>query len=251
MQAPWGAVLRCRPLLDIADHFFTAGDIGLGAEESAWESVAGEIGVVAGKLLLVRQVHRAEVAVARAARSSEWHRPEADTIISDDAASAIGVRVADCAPILLADRHHRTAGAAHAGWRGAALGAAAAAVRAMGETFGSRPADLVAAIGPCLGSCCGEVGLEVVEAFRAGGHGDEAVARWFQTGASGRPYLDLALANRDQLTRAGVPPEHVHVAGLCTKTHSAVLHSYRVHGPAAGRMAAVIRPGRPAASPQP
>ena len=241
-QAPWGMVLRCRPLLGVADHFFTAGNIGLTADDPAWEAVAREIGVASGKLLLVRQVHRADVAVARAARSSEWHRPEADAIISDDEASATGVRVADCAPILLADRHRRAVGAAHAGWRGAVQGVAAAAVRAMQETFASRPADLLAAIGPCLGPCCGEVGSEVVDAFRAAGHGDEALARWFQTGASGRPYLDLALANRDQLTRAGVRAENVHVAGLCTKTHAGVLHSYRAHGAAAGRMVAVIRP---------
>lgn len=240
-QAPWGAVLRCRPLLDAADHFFTAGNIRLAAEDPAWESVAGEIGVVAGKLLLVRQVHRADVAVARPGRASAWPRPEADAIVSDDAASAIGVRVADCAAILLADPHRGTVGAAHAGWRGAVQGAAGAAVRAMQETFGSRPVDLVAAIGPCLGACCGEVGGEVVDAFRTAGHGEESLTRWFQTGASGRPHLDLALANADQLTRAGVPAHHVHVAGLCTKTHSAVLHSYRAHGGAAGRMVAVIR----------
>ncbi len=243
-QAPWGHVLRCQALLEVADHFFTGGDIALAAGDPEWDEVAREIGIEAGRLLLVRQVHRADVAVARAARSPEWDRPEADVIVSDDRTSAIGVRVADCAPILLADARRGVVGAAHAGWRGTVHGAATAAVRAMSATFGSAPADLVAAIGPCLGRCCGEVGAEVVAAFRAAGHAEESLARWFQTGALGRPYLDLALANADQLNRAGIKAEHVHVAGLCTKTHAGVLHSYRAHGGAAGRMVAVIRAGQ-------
>jgi YfiH family protein len=240
-QAPWGAVLRCRPLLDVADHFFTAGDIQLAAGDPAWESVAGEIGVVAAELLLVRQVHRADVAVARSGRASAWQMPEADAIVSDDAARAIGVRVADCAAILLADPRRGTVGAAHAGWRGAVQGTAGAAVRAMEETFGSRPVDLVAAIGPCLGACCGEVGGEVVDAFRAAGHGEESLARWFQNGASGRPHLDLALANHDQLEAAGVSTGRIHVAGLCTKCYPTLFHSYRAAKARAGRMLAVIR----------
>jgi YfiH family protein len=241
-QAPWGAVLRCRPLLGVADHFFTARDLQLREDEREWGAVAHQIGVDAARLLLIRQVHRADVAVARAGRPAAWLRPEADVIVSDDPASAIGVRVADCAPILLADSRLRAVGAAHAGWRGTVHGAAAAAVRAMQETFGSAPADLVAAIGPCLGPCCGEIGPEVVEAFRAAGHSPDALSRWVSPGASDRSSLDLARANRDQLEAAGVSASRIHVAGLCTKSHTGVLHSYRSDKEKAGRMVGVIRP---------
>jgi len=227
-------------LLDVADHFFTTRDLQLREDEREWGAVAQQIGVDAARLLLIRQVHRADVAVARAGRPAAWVRPEADVIVSDDPGSAIGVRVADCAPILLADGRLRVVGAAHAGWRGTVHGAAAAAVRAMHETFGSAPADLVAAIGPCLGQCCGEVGLEVVDAFREAGHSQDALTRWFAPGASGRPYLDLARANRDQLEDAGV--SRIHVAALCTKSHASVLHSYRADKESAGRMVGVIRP---------
>ncbi len=241
-QAPWGAVVRCRPLRAVADHFFTTRDLSLHPDDPAWASVARELGVETGRLLLVRQVHRADVAVARAGRESTWLRPEADVIVSDDPASAIGVRVADCAPILLADCRRCAVGAAHAGWRGTVQRAATAAVRAMQETFGSAPADLVAAIGPCLGRCCGEVGPEVVQAFREAGHGEDALRRWFETGPSGRPHLDLARANREQLEEAGVGAAQIYVAGLCTKSHAEVLHSYRTDKENAGRMVAVIRP---------
>jgi polyphenol oxidase len=114
-------------------------------------------------------------------------------------------------------------------------------VAALKQRFGSRADDLVAAIGPSLGACCGEMGEEVVEAFRAGGHDDESIERWFVREAGRKPHFDLWRANREQLERAGVPPDAIHVAGLCTRTHADVFHSYRAAGPQAGRMAAVIR----------
>jgi YfiH family protein len=167
--------------------------------------------------------------------------PEADIIVSDDPAAAIAVRVADCAPILMADTRTGAVGAAHAGWRGTVQSAAAACVRSMRHEFGTNPADLIAGIGPCLGACCGEVGPEVVDAFRQAGHDDGSLGRWFADGPRGRPMLDLWQANIDQLTAAGVLTERIHVAGICTKTHSALMHSYRAAGAAAGRMLGVIR----------
>lgn len=239
-------MLRCRPLLDVADHLFTARDLRLRDVshpdgEREWAAVARVMDVRPERFLLIRQVHRADVAVARRGRLEPWDPPEADEIVSDDPGAAVCVRVADCAPILMADRRLSVVGAAHAGWRGTVQRAASAAVQAMTEQFRSDPADLVAAIGPCLGACCGEVGDEVPQAFRDAGHNEEAIARWFTTGPSGRAHLDLGRANRDQLEAAGVEPGHIHVAALCTKTHATMLHSYRADGERAGRMAGVIR----------
>ncbi len=240
-QAPWGPVLRCGPLLDAADHLFTTGNLQLREDEREWAAVAGGMRVPRDRLLLVRQVHRADVAVAHRGAPLPWTRPEADVVLTDDPSAAIGVRVADCAPVLLADRRTKAVGAAHAGWRGTVQGAARAAVEAMTREFGSRPADLTAAIGPCLGPCCGEVGSEVAEAFRAAGHTESALSRWISKGPSGRDSLDLWSANIDQLASAGIPPEHIHVARLCTRTHENVLHSHRAAGVQAGRMLGAIR----------
>jgi len=234
-------VLRCRPLLDIADHFFTTRDLRLRDDEEEWVRVARTIVVAPDALRLVHQVHGRGVLVARGAAPAGRHWPDADVIVSDDPSVAIVVRVADCAPVLIGDRRLGVVAAAHAGWRGTVQRAAPAAVIALTETFGSRPADLMAAIGPSLGPCCGEVGDEVVEAFRDAGHDAAALARWFAPGASGRPHVDLWRANRDQLEAAGVPSDAIHVAALCTKTHARVLHSYRADRERAGRMAGVIR----------
>jgi YfiH family protein len=241
-QAATGRVVHCRPLGVIARHMFTTADVELREDQAEWASVATAMGVDRAAVRLVKQVHGTGKAVVRRGDPIHQERPEADIIISDDPGSAIGVRVADCAPILLADRTRPVVGAAHAGWRGAMQDVASNVVRAMQATFGSNPADLIAAIGPSLGPCCGEMGLEVGEAFRAAGHGDADISRWFTAGPRGRPHFDLWRANRDQLERAGVPAASIHVAGLCTRCRPDLFHSYRASGAAAGRMLGAIRP---------
>jgi purine-nucleoside/S-methyl-5'-thioadenosine phosphorylase / adenosine deaminase len=220
---------------------FSSRDVTLREDRAEWAAVAGSLGVTPDRLLLIKQVHGIHAVAVRRGGSTPWTRPQADVIVSDDPTVAIGVRVADCAPILLHDPTTRAVGAAHAGWRGTAAGAAAAVVRAMQQAFGSRPSDLVAAIGPCLGACCGEVGPDVVEAFRAGGAAQASIDAWFAPGTGDRSFLDLERANRDQLEAAGVKPDAIFASGLCTKTHRARLHSYRGDRDGAGRMVGAIR----------
>ena len=233
-------MLRCRPLLAVADHAFTTRDLLLTDDAAEWVTVADLMHVAPGRLRLIRQVHGAAVAIVRRGSETPPARPQADVIVSDDDRSAIGVRVADCAPLLIADRRLGVVAAAHTGWRGTVKRAAVAAVEALTREFGSSPSDLIAAIGPCLGACCGEVGQEVVRAFEDAGH--ERVDRWFTTGPTPKPYLDLPRANADQLRDAGVPAGSIHVSGLCTRTHARLLHSYRADGATAGRMVGAIRP---------
>lgn len=204
--------------------------------------VAEEIGVERAAIRLLRQIHGRTIVTVRRGDPVPPERPEGDILISADPRSAIGVRVADCAPILIADRVRPVVAAAHAGWRGAMQDVAGTAVRAMQETFGSDPADLLVAIGPSLGACCGEMGPEVLEAFHAAGHAEPDLDRWFSAGPRGRAHFDLPLANRDQLERAGVPATSIYVAGLCTRCRPDVFHSYRAASASAGRMIGIIRP---------
>ncbi len=235
-------MLRCRPLLEIAPHLFTTAAVTLRDDEREWRTVAQELSVEPRAIRLLRQVHGRAIAVVRRGDPVLTARPEADVIVSGDPRSAIGVRVADCAPMLVADRATGAVAAAHAGWRGAMQDVAAATVGAMREVFGSDPANLIVAIGPSLGACCGEMGPEVIEAFREAGHGGEDIARWFTPGPRGRAHLDLPGVNRDQFERAGVPAASIHVAGLCTRCRPDVFHSYRAAGASAGRMLGAIRP---------
>jgi len=240
-QASWGRALTCVPLQRVAPHLFTVANLELRDRPEEWEVVAAEMEIASTSIRLIRQVHGAEVAVVGGGSSGRWDPPEADAIVSNDPSVAIVVRVADCAPILLADRRLGVVAAVHAGWRGTVKRAGPAGVAALGREFGSNPADLVAAIGPCLGQCCGEVGQEVVQAFRDAGHADDALARWFAAGPSGRPYLDLPMANRDQLAASGIPESQIFDAGLCTRSYPSIFHSYRAAGSQAGRMVGIIR----------
>lgn len=239
-QELWGRALRCRHL--DAPHLFTSRDLVLREEDHEWSAVAASMGVTREGLRLVKQVHGIHAVAARRGATAVWDRPQADIVVSDDPSVAIGVRVADCAPVLLFDPVANVAGAVHAGWRGAAANAAAAAVHALQKEFGSKPGNVIAAIGPCLGRCCGEVGPEVVEAFRAGGAERASIGAWFSPGTGDRSMLDLERANRDQLERAGVNPETIYASGLCTKTHHDRLHSYRAELNAAGRLLGAVRP---------
>lgn len=218
-------------------------DLTLRDRPSEWAAVATAAGVAPEDLLLIRQVHEARVAVASADRPRPWPRPESDVLVSDDPGAALVVRIADCVPILLADDEGRTVAAVHAGWRGTAMRAAIAAVQALQEHYGVRPERLIAAIGPSIGPCCYEVGKGTRQAYREAGHHHELLERWFAPAPAGKYQLDLWLANRDQLEGAGIMPGNIHDAGLCTRTHADVFHSYRAHGAEAGRMAAVIRGG--------
>jgi YfiH family protein len=234
-------VLRCTALQPVARHFFTTGTLQLGDDAGEWNGIARLAGVPPEDLRLLRQVHGRTVVAARRGTSAPWGRPEADAVISDDPSVALVVRVADCAPLLLADARTGAVAAVHAGWRSTMQRIVGATIDALRAAYGVRPEDLVAAVGPSLGACCGEMGEEVVEAFRGAGHDDAALDAWFMRSPGRRPHFDLWRANRDQLEAAGVRPDAIHFSGLCTRTHADVFHSYRASGQAAGRMAAVIR----------
>jgi YfiH family protein len=240
-QAAWGVVLRCRPLAGLADHFFTTADLRLDQHSDEWDLVAAGAGVSRDRVRLLRQVHGHAIAVAAADAREQRHTPEADGIVSNDPSLALGVRVADCAPILMADRRLGVVAAVHAGWRSTMQRIVNHAVEALGRGFGVRPEDLIVAVGPSLGACCGEMGEEVVDAFRGAGHRDDRIGRWFSWNHGQRPHFDLWRANTDQLVDAGVPEDSIHVSGLCTRSHPDVFHSYRAEGRLAGRMVGMIR----------
>ena len=240
----WGYGLRCLPLDAVAQHLFTTRQLQLRAaqrDSTAWKQAVASVGGAPDRLFHVRQVHGCAVHVVDASKLSTLETPpEADAVASDEPGAVLAVQVADCVPILMADRRRSVVAAVHAGWRGTAAGVAREAVETMRQRFASDPADLVAAIGPSIGPCCYQVGPELRDAFRANGASDSQLARWFSL-VDGSWRLDLWLANADQLTAAGIPASQIHAARLCTQSHPYVFDSYRAHGPNAGRMAALIK----------
>jgi YfiH family protein len=213
------------------------------------------MGVERANLVRVHQVHGAAVVVARSGNAGIL--PQADIVLGADREVAIAVQAADCVPILIADGRTGVVAAAHAGWRGLAARAPEIAVQALAREFGSRPADLVAAIGPSIGACCYEVGEDVRDAFDRGKSDESDLCRWFHErpqptaqnpsmpGLTPNPrtdhwFMDGWAIARAQLERAGVPADRIHAAGLCTASHPTMFCSYRRDGKAAGRLAAPI-----------
>jgi YfiH family protein len=151
---------------------------------------------------------------------------QGDALLSETPGLRIGVKTADCLPILLVDERRRAVGAVHAGWRGVVSRIAQKTVEAMAARWNSRPEDLHAAIGPGIGLCCFEVGPEVAVQF-----GQPAE----------RTHIDLQDAVRRQLVDTGLDPSRISVTGLCTVCRADEFHSFRRDREKAGRMLSVIR----------
>jgi purine-nucleoside/S-methyl-5'-thioadenosine phosphorylase / adenosine deaminase len=201
---------------------------------AGWESREGSRGRVSaalegsGRLLFLKQVHSAAV------RRAPWEgTPEGDAAVADRPGWLLAIETADCLPVLLVDSRRRAVAAAHAGWRGTAARVVGAAIAALIEG-GSRPRDILAALGPGIGPCCYEVGGEVVTAFGPGGEA------FFRPGPRGRLHLDLRAANRSQLATAGVDPARIHVVEDCTCCRADLYHSFRRDGAGAGRMISYV-----------
>ncbi len=94
---------------------------------------------------------------------------EGDALMTNVPGLLLIIRTADCLPVLLVDEENRAVAAVHCGWRGTEKRILEKAVTAMGEAYGSKPADTLAALGPCIGPACYEVGPEVREGFLQSG----------------------------------------------------------------------------------
>lgn len=171
-------------------------------------------------------------------------RLEGDGLITGTPGTLLAVLTADCVPVLLADTATHAVGAVHAGWRGTLAGIAGVAVRAMTARFGTDPANVVAAIGPCIGCCCFEAGDEVGTQFlQAYSYAPELLTS--RPDRPGKVWIDLADANRRQLLEHGLRAEHLYSAGLCTACSRDAggrrrFFSYRAEGARTGRMLSAI-----------
>ena len=167
--------------------------------------------------------------------------PETDALITNTPALPLMLCFADCVPIFFVDVENCAIGLAHGGWKGTLKKIAAKTLLTMRDEFGTRPKDCLIGIAPSIGSCCYEVGGEVIERCKAAfpKNFDELLLE-----RDGKFFLDLWRANVLQLLEVGVPEENIDVAGECTCCQSSWYFSYRAaqkHGlDRTGRIAALI-----------
>jgi len=172
-----------------------------------WHSeIVGELGYPVAALRTAEQVHGREVAIVDAA--SPATSAGADGLITNDPSVLLGIYVADCGVIYLADRKTGSIGLVHSGKKGTELGIVAHAIELMSEAFGSQPSDIVAQLGPCIRPPAYEV--------------------------------DFAADLRAQCLQAGIAPANLHDCGVCTSSDPERFYSYRLEKGRTGRMLGLL-----------
>jgi YfiH family protein len=209
------------------------------------------VGAKEFELATIHQIHSDAVHLFNTAPGG---RCKGDASVTNRPGLLLAVQTADCVPILLVDPKKRAVAAIHAGWRGTLRRIAEKTVGRMRQEFGSRPRDLLAAIGPSIGPCCYEVAADFVSKFAAqfadaSEYFDEPRSgeepnplQWLNMAPPGHQpppknvRLDLRKANRSQLLAAGLHTQ----SDLCTACRTDLLFSYRREGPQTGRMLSIL-----------
>jgi YfiH family protein len=192
-----------------------------------------------GDFATAHQVHGDRVVAADGREVLAPTQPQeagADAVLALDPDVAVGVRVADCVPILLYDETTGAAAAVHSGWRGTRLSIAGRGVRALQHAAGAEPHRILAAIGPAIGRCCYEVSTELAAMFRQL-FGPEAADDPARTA---KPHLDLRFCVESALVQAGVLRERIEQVGGCTSCDIDAYFSHRRDKGRTGRHLAFI-----------
>jgi YfiH family protein len=226
----------------------------------------GAIGAEGMRAVVLRQVHSDiihRVDSSNPVAIESW--PQGDALITNEPGILLTIQTADCIPILLADPENRAIAAIHAGWRGTVRRIAAKALGRMQMEFGTKPEDVIVALGPGIGRCCYEVGPDVAKEFadqfpeardwfdgqfEALSVGDprDADPNWLPWLTMKPPghapeapklHLDLIAANRAILAAAGIPPANIASSEHCTACRTDLFFSYRRERET-GRMMAAI-----------
>ena len=191
-----------------------------------------------------KQVHSDRIAVIDREGLSREDLQGYDALITDIPSLAIGVRTADCVPVLLLDPERRVVASVHSGWRGTVMKISCKTISVMKERFGCNPARIVAQIGPCIGADSFQVGGEVVEQFHQEGFPMEEIYSLregtFQDPMEGGEHLDLVGANIFLLLSCGVPPGNIKASGIDTYRDPSFF-SARREGASCGRTINSIR----------
>lgn len=183
-------------------------------------------------LMTAIQTHGADVHLVESRTDAHADAWRADALTTNLPNILLGVKTADCVPILLGDARTGACAAIHAGWRGTLAGVVPRAINLMTYEFNTDPVDLCAAIGPAALACCYEVGPEVIDAFVRKNEGAETL---FTPTRDNHARIDLHEANRRLLVAAGLRSERVHLAPLCTMCRTNLFFSYRRERPLFGR----------------
>ena len=203
-----------------------------------YEILSQALGFSPEKLVLTRQTHSAIVRPVTSRDAAGLRHdayPESDALITNDPGTALVVFTADCTPILLHDPVTGAVGAVHAGWRGTYAGIAQKTVEAMASTYGTKPENIRAAIGPNIAQCCFETDRDVPDAL-INALGEAALP--YIRPCGNKYYVNLKEMNALFLKRAGV--KDITISTLCTACRQDLFWSHRKVGQLRGSQGAII-----------
>lgn len=222
---------------------YTRGDDKFAVDEN-YHRTAISLHAEVGDFVLTDQTHT--VHIRKVTRQdcgkgilTERNYKDIDGLITNEPGIVLAAFFADCVPLLFADPVHEAIGVSHSGWRGTVMRMGLKTVHAMQEAYGSRPEELVCAIGPSICQSCYEVGKDVAERFMEEfpGAGEELCA----PGAEGKFQLNLWKANELVLEEAGILKEHLAVTNICTCCNPKLLFSHRASHGKRGNFGAFIK----------
>ena len=177
------------------------------------------------KIATAWQIHADNVKIVKAEKDVKDNDERADALISDLENVLVGVKTADCVPVLIGDAKTKAFAAVHAGWRGTVQSIACKAIEKMRVHYGTKPEDLICAIGPAATCKNYEIGREVIDAYNENFPNGENI---FTPTKTGHALIDLHKANKNQLLSIGVAAENIYIAPFCTMERTDLFFSYRV-----------------------
>lgn len=192
------------------------------------------------KLASCWQIHSADVRIVKDLEDAKDGNHKMDALVSDAKSVLLGVKTADCVPVLIGDTKTGAFAAIHAGWRGTVQSIVIKAIEKMRENYGTKTDNLVCAIGPAATHKNYEIGKDVIDAFREKFPKSEHI---FTPTKENHARIDLHTANKEQLIETGVREENISVALICTMERDDLFFSYRrekkIYGKT-GRLMSVI-----------
>lgn len=208
--------------------------------------IADALGFTLDDWTCAEQVHGCEVQsvsridAGRGSVSRDTAIPDKDAIITQDSGVMLTAFFADCVPLYFIDPDRHVIALAHAGWRGTVGEIARFTIEAFHDQYGSRPEQLIAAIGPSIGGCCYEVDQRVIDRVTPlVNHPDEAAAIVVPM-SDGKYKLNLKELNRQIMIKAGILPTRIECSNWCTSCHTEIFYSHRREHGRTGRMIAWI-----------
>lgn len=227
-------------IIDGLNHFFTTRETVLKTKEPSFEDIVAQnrkdiceyFNITDDNLICPSQTHTSNVDLAQVEKTSY---PDTDALILTNKVQAVYLNFADCTPLIFYDKVQNIAASSHAGWRGTAKKIAVKTVQKMCKDFGSRPENILCAIGPAISMCCYNVGKDVFEELMT----TVKVSSGLYQLKNDEIYVDLKAINKRQLEEIGVA--EIDVCPYCTVCNNDLFFSYRKENGTTNRHSAVIK----------